>query len=194
MLSVGGFVKHFDRPVERIESATSGAYQALYQNAVSATDVGVELEARTQLGFLGSWAQSFTGFSNVTLMSSTVMLDTTRGLAVTDRSRRMVGQAPYVVNAGLTYASPSGRTNATILYNVVGERIYAAGVAPLPNIVEAPRDIVDFSLRFPVWREVTGRLDARNLLDARYRFMQGNLEREGYNAGRTISFGLSWRQ
>ncbi|MBL0172846.1 MAG: carboxypeptidase-like regulatory domain-containing protein [Gemmatimonadaceae bacterium] len=194
VLSIGGFVKHFDRPVERIESATSGAYQALYQNAVSATDIGMELEARKQLGFLGSWAQAFTGFSNVTLMSSKVTLDTTRGLAVTDRSRRMVGQAPYVVNAGLTYSSPSGRTNATILYNVVGERIYAAGVAPLPNIVEAPRDIVDFSLRFPVWREVSGRLDARNLLDARYRFMQGNLEREGYNAGRTISFGLSWRQ
>jgi hypothetical protein len=24
--------------------------------------------------------------------------------------------------------------------------------------------------------------------------MQGNLEREGYNAGRTFSVGLSWRQ
>ncbi len=194
VLSIGGFVKHFDRPVERIESASSGAYQALYQNAVSAVDIGLELEARKQLGFLGSWATSFTGFSNVTMMSSKVTLDTTRGLAVTDRTRRLVGQAPYVVNAGLTYSSPSGRTNATLLYNVVGERIYAAGVAPLPNIVEAPRDIVDFSLRFPVWREVSGRLDARNLLDARYRFMQGNLEREGYNAGRTIAFGLSWRQ
>ncbi len=194
VLSIGGFVKRFDRPVERIESASSGAYQALYQNAVSAVDIGLELEARKQLGFLGSWATSFTGFSNVTLMSSKVTLDTTRGLAVTDRTRRLVGQAPYVVNAGLTYSSPSGRTNATLLYNVVGERIYAAGVAPLPNIVEAPRDIVDFSLRFPVWREVSGRLDARNLLDARYRFMQGNLEREGYNVGRTISFGLSWRQ
>ena len=194
VLSIGGFVKRFDRPVERLESATSGAYQALYQNAISATDIGVELEARKQLGFLGSWAEAFTGFSNVTLMSSKVSLDTTRGLAVTDRTRRLVGQAPYVVNAGLTYSSRSGRTNATLLYNVVGERIYAAGVAPLPNIVEAPRDIVDFSLRFPVWREVSGRLDARNILDARYRFMQGNLEREGYNSGRTISVGFSWRQ
>ena len=194
VFSIGAFVKRFDRPVERIESATSGAYQALYQNAVSARDVGVELEARKSLGFLGSWARSFTGFSNITLMSSSVTLDTTRGLAVTDRTRRLVGQAPYVVNAGLTYSSVSGRTNATILYNVVGERIYAAGVAPLPNIVETPRDIVDLSVRFPIWRDVSGRFDARNLLDARYRFMQGNLEREGYNAGRSISFGLSWQQ
>lgn len=194
ILSVGGFVKRFDRPVERIESATSGAYQALYQNAVSATNIGIELEARKQMSFLGAWAQSFTGFSNVTVMSSKVTLDTTRGLSVTDRTRRLVGQAPFVVNAGLTYSSASGRTNATVLYNVVGERIFAAGVAPLPNIIEAPRNVVDLSLRFPVWREVSGRVDARNVLDARYRFMQGNLEREGYNAGRTFSLGFSWRQ
>lgn len=194
VLSIGGFIKQFDRPVERIESATSGAYQALYQNAVKATNIGVELEARKQLGFLGSWAESFTGFSNVTVMSSKVTLDTTRGLSVTDRTRRLVGQAPYVINAGLSYSSLSGRTNATLLYNVVGERIYAAGVAPLPNIVETPRDIVDFSLRFPIMGDLSGRFDARNLLDARYRFMQGNLEREGYNAGRSIAFGFSWRQ
>lgn len=194
VLSIGGFIKRFDRPIERIESATSGAYQARFQNAVNATNIGVELEARKQLGFLGQWADAFTGFSNVTIMKSSVTLDTVQGLSVTDIERRLVGQAPYVVNAGLTYSSRSGRTNATVLYNVVGERIYAAGVRPLPNIVEAARNVVDFSLRFPVWRDMSGRFDARNLLDARYRFMQGTLEREGYNAGRNISFGLSWQQ
>jgi len=77
---------------------------------------------------------------------------------------------------------------------VVGDRIYAAGVVPLPNIVEKSRNVVDLSLRFPVAGSLSGRVDARNLLDARYRFMQGNLEREGYNSGRTFSVGFSWRQ
>jgi outer membrane receptor for ferrienterochelin and colicin len=194
VLSIGAFVKRFDRPIERVESATSGAYQARFQNAVSATNVGLELEARKQLGFLGEWADVFTGFSNVTVMRSSVTLDTTQGLSVTDVERRLVGQAPYVVNAGLTYASRSGRTTATLLYNVVGERIYAAGVQPLPNIVEAARNVVDFSLRVPLWRDMSGRVDARNLLDARYRFMQGTLEREGYNTGRSITVGISWQQ
>jgi hypothetical protein len=88
----------------------------------------------------------------------------------------------------------SGSANATILYNVVGERIFAAGVAPLPNILEMPRHVVDLALRFPVMGSLSGRIDARNLLDARYRFMQGNLEREGFNAGRSLSVGFSWRQ
>lgn len=194
VLSIGVFAKRFDSPIERVEQATSGAYQARFQNALSAVNAGVELELRKQLGFLGGWAESLTGFSNVTLMSSSVDLDTLGGLTVTDRTRRLVGQAPYVVNAGMTYSSLSGSTNATILYNVVGERIQAAGVVPLPNIVEKPRQMVDLSLRFPVMGSLSARVDARNLLDARYRFMQGELEREGYNAGRTFSVGLSWRQ
>jgi outer membrane receptor protein involved in Fe transport len=138
--------------------------------------------------------ERLTGFSNVTVMSSKVSLDTTTGLSVTDTERRLVGQAPYVVNAGLTYSTPTGRTDITALYNVVGERIFAAGVLPLPNIVEAPRHVIDMSMRFPVYHSLTGRVDARNLLDARYKFMQGNLEREGYSAGRTFALGFSWRQ
>ncbi|WP_156799013.1 TonB-dependent receptor [Gemmatimonas aurantiaca] len=194
VFSIGVFAKRFDRPIERVESATSGAYQARFQNALQAVNLGVELEARKSLAMFGEWAAPFTAFSNVTLMRSSVDLDTLQGLTVTDKTRRLVGQAPYVVNAGLSYSNLSGSTNATVLYNVVGERIYAAGVLPLPNIVEMPRHVVDMSLRFPVWGSLTGRVDARNILDARYRFMQGNLEREGYNAGRNFSMGFSWRQ
>jgi hypothetical protein len=194
VMSIGLFAKQFDRPIERVEAATSGAYEARYQNARRATNLGVELEGRKNLGMLGAVFESMTGFANVTLMQSSVSLDTAGGLSVTDTQRRLVGQAPYVVNTGLTYSNLSGSTNATLLFNVVGERIVAAGVLPLPNIVEAPRHVVDFSLRFPVLGSLSGRLDARNLLDARYRFMQGNLEREGYNAGRTVSIGFTWRQ
>ncbi len=191
---VGVFAKRFDRPIERLESATSGAYQARFQNAIEATNYGVELKMRKQLSFLGNWASPLTAFTNATLMRSKVSLDTMQLISVTDRTRRLVGQAPYVFNAGLPYSNMSGSTNATLLYNVVGERIFAAGVAPLPNIVEMPRHVVDLALRFPVMGSLSGRIDARNLLDARYRFMQGNLEREGFNAGRSLAVGFSWRQ
>lgn len=194
VLSAGVFAKVFDNPIERVESASSGAYLARFQNARKATNVGVELEARKYLSFLGAWSENLLGFSNVTIMKSSVSLDTTGGLSVTDNKRRLVGQAPYVVNAGLTYSSQSGAASATLLYNVVGERIFAAGVLPLPNIVEKSRNVVDFSLRVPVRGALAARVDAKNLLDARYRFMQGTLEREGYNSGRSFSVGFSWKQ
>lgn len=194
VISFGVFGKRFLNPIERVEQATSGAYQATFQNADRGRNFGAEVELRKKLGFFGDWARGLTGFANLTVMDSRVTLDTARGLTVTDRERRMVGQAPYVVNTGLTYANADGRWTATVLYNRVGERIVAAGVAPLPNIIEQPRDVVDLSLRFPVLSSLSARVDLRNLLDARYRITQGNLVREGWNVGRTVQVGFSVRR
>ena len=185
IFSIGLFAKQFINPIERVEQATSGAYQANFQNALMADNIGIELEGRKQvLTFL-------TLFSNITVMSSTVQLDESRGLTVTDSKRPLVGQAPYVVNVGATYSSLSGRTNATILYNTVGDRLFAAGVVPLPNIVEKSRHMVDVTVKAPVGKYANVKIDVRNILDARFRFMQGGLEREGYNVGRTIALGMS---
>jgi hypothetical protein len=195
VVSISLFGKRFDRPIERVEVATSGSAQARFQNARSAVNYGIELELRKQLGFLGTWGDAFTAFTNTTIMQSDITLDVTGTASVTNEARRMVGQAPYVVNTGLTYASLSGGTSATLLYNVVGPRITAAGALPLPDIIDKQRHVVDLSLRVPLITDrLSVRADARNLLDARYRIMQGNLVREGFNAGRVISVGMQWKQ
>ena len=127
-------------------------------------------------------------------MHSLVQLDTTQGLSVTDKSRSLVGQAPYVMNTGVTYSSLDGRTNATLLFNRVGDRIFAAGVMPLPNIMEKARNLLDVTVKIPLAQKITARIDMRNMLNARYSYTQGTLEREGFNAGRTLSFGVSIKQ
>jgi outer membrane receptor protein involved in Fe transport len=193
VLSAGVFAKVFKNPIERIEQATSGAYQATFQNARRATNYGVELEARRHLDPLGRLFHGITGFANVTVMRSSVTLDSAAALTVSDTRRRLVGQAPYVINSGITWTNRRGSASATILYNVVGDRIFAAGVKPLPNIVERAGRAVDVALRFPVGGQWSARLDARNLLDTRHQFMQGNLEREGYHSGRSLTLGMSWR-
>ena len=52
----------------------------------------------------------------------------------------------------------------------------------------------DLSLRFPVRGDVTGKLDARNLLDEPYRVTQGTVTRESYRAGRVFALGLQWQR
>ena len=69
----------------------------------------------------------------------------------------------------------------------------SALVVPLPDVKELPRQVVDFSLRFPLVKGIAGRFDARNLLDARYRIEQGPVTRESYRTGRIFSFGLNWQ-
>jgi outer membrane receptor protein involved in Fe transport len=105
----------------------------------------------------------------------------------------MVAQAPYVVNAGLAYSSRGGGTSATLLYNRVGPRIREAGILPLPNSIDEARDVLDFSLRFPLRGGIGARFDARNLLDSPFLTTQGDVVRERWLVGRTYQFGLSWR-
>ncbi len=192
VFSVSLFGKQFENPIERIYLGTSGTRIVSYQNAESATNVGVELEARTGLGKLASALDNVSLFTNATFMQSDIKLR--QGLAsVTSANRAMVGQAPYMINAGATWNSTSGSTSATLLFNTVGPRIIDAGVVPLPDVKEQARNVVDFSLRFPVAGSFSGRFDAKNLLDAQYRVTQGPVTRESYFSGRTMSLGFSYQ-
>ncbi len=192
VFSVSLFGKQFDNPIERIYLGTSGTRIVSYQNAKRANNLGVELEARTGLGKLAQTLENVSVFTNATIMRSQIVLRP--GLAsVTSSDRAMVGQAPYMVNTGITWNTASGRTSATLLYNTVGARIIDAGERPLPDVKELPRNVVDFSLRFPVLAGISGRVDAKNILDAQYRIRQGTVTRETYYAGRTFSVGFNWQ-
>jgi TonB-dependent receptor len=190
-LSVAAFAKQFDDPIERIYRLTSGTRGTTFENADGAVNYGLELEARKGLGFLSPRLVGVTVFSNLTLMESDI--DLAGVTTSSSASRAMVGQAPFVVNGGITYASESGRLSGTVLYNVVGRRIYAASLPPLPDVYEEARHALDVSLRMPVTASLQVKLDARNLLDAPYEITQGTVQREFYEAGRVFSAGLSWQ-
>jgi hypothetical protein len=126
-------------------------------------------------------------------MESEIELDPNTQASATNLKRRMVGQAPYVLNAGLTYQAVGNGTSATMLFNRVGERIDAAGDRPLPDVIERSRNALDLSIRFPVTGAFSARLDGKNLLDAPYRVTQGTVTREEYRVGRLVQAGLVWR-
>lgn len=192
VLSVGVFAKKFDDPIERIYLATSGTRLVTFVNAEAATNYGVELEMRKSLDFLGERFLGFGTFANLTVMHSEIRIGSGLASKVNDK-RPMVGQAPYVVNTGLTYSSPSGQFSATALYNVVGARLTSAAEAPLPDILEQPRHLVDLAFRFPVVGTMSGKADFKNLLNAPSEIIQGTVTREYYRSGRTVSVGLTWQ-
>jgi outer membrane receptor protein involved in Fe transport len=193
VLSLAVFAKQFSDPIERVYTGTSGTRIITYVNAKGADNYGIELEARKGLDVLGARLQPLTAFANATIMKSKIRLDPTGG-SVTHAERKMVGQAPYVINAGLTWRHPSADASATLLFNRVGERISEAGEIPLPDVVEQPRNVLDASVGFPLFGGLRGRADVKNLLDAPYRLTQGTVVREGYRSGRVFSIGFSWRQ
>jgi outer membrane receptor protein involved in Fe transport len=194
LLSVGLFAKHFTLPIERVYGSGSGGTSfVFFTNAQSADNYGVELEMRKDLGALGRRFEPLSVFSNVTVMRSQIHLFDSTQASATNLSRAMVGQAPYVFNAGLTYASIGGGSTATLLFNRVGERITAAGSSPLPDVIEQSRNVLDFSMRQAVAPGVMLRFDLKNLFDAPYDVQQGTVTRESYRTGRAVNLGFQWR-
>jgi hypothetical protein len=49
------------------------------------------------------------------------------------------------------------------------------------------------SLRFPIVGPLSGRVDAKNLLDAPYETLQGTVTREFWRTGRTFQMGVVWK-
>lgn len=193
VLSLGLFAKRFDQPIERVYRAAGASSRFVgFVNAESAENYGVELELRKSLAFAGRFFDPFSVFSNLTVMRSEIDLGANQA-AATNTKRRMVGQAPYVLNVGLSYASISGSTSATLLFNRVGDRIEAAGDLPLPDVVQQARNVLDFSLRFPVAGAFSGRFDAKNLLDEPFESIQGTVTRDYWKSGRTFQFGMIWK-
>jgi hypothetical protein len=181
----------FRHPIERVYgSGSGGTSYVFFTNAQAADNIGVELELRSVLGQLGSHFAPLSVFANATFMQSRIELAPNTAASATNLSRRMVGQAPYVLNTGLTYASTGGATSATILFNRVGERIAAAGASPLPDVIDRPLNVLDFSLRSLLLNGTTLRFDLKNLLDSPYETIQGTVVRERYRAGRVVNLGL----
>lgn len=194
VLSIALFAKQFTNPIERVYGAGSGGTSfVFFTNAKSADNFGVEVELRKDLDAFGKLFAPLTFFTNATVMQSQIHLDANTQAAATNLNRRMVGQAPYVFNTGLTYSSHSGASTATLLFNRVGERLTAAGGSPLPDVIEQPRNVMDLSLRWALSPFVTVRTDLKNLLDAAHQITQGSVVRESYNGGRTIQAGVLWR-
>jgi hypothetical protein len=191
VLSIGVFAKHFTDPIEQVYLATSGTRIITYLNAEGAWNHGVELEVRKSLDLLSPSLLPWSVFANATFMRSEIEIGEGLSSRLNDR-RAMVGQAPYVVNTGLTWTSGSGRWSGTALYNVVGRRILSAGEAPLPDVYEEPRHMLDLSFRFPVVQGLNGKVDAKNLLDTRTEITQGAVTREAWYSGRRLAVGLSW--
>jgi TonB-dependent receptor len=194
VMSVALFGKQFDDPIERVYRSVGGstARTVFYLNANAADNYGVEFELRKNMGFAAAALSPLTFFTNLTVMESKIKLGETTASA-TNKNRRMVGQAPYVINAGLTYAPLGRSTSATLLFNRTGERIDAAGDQPLPDVIEQPRTALDFSLRFPIFSTLSGRFDARNLTNDPFETVQGSVVRESFRTGRGFQLGLVWR-
>ena len=194
ILSIGGFYKEMTAPIERVFiAAASSAYS--FQNAESATVVGVETDLQLGLGRVSQRLQNVAFQANYSWIHSEVKVRSGGIFQPTNLERPLEGQAPYVVNVGLNYADQDG-LEAGVFFNRFGQRLAAAGGSGLPDIYEQPRNSFDGSLGFPIRAGLRARVKGTNLLDVEYQYLQEangiTRTQRSYSVGRTFSVGLSW--
>jgi hypothetical protein len=145
-LSVSSFYKKFFNPIEIVQfSAQAGAFQP--RNVGDGQIYGIEFEMRQSLKPISKKLQAFTFSCNVTFAESSIELSQTeyesrvanaRTGQTIDRYRDMAGQAPYIINAGLSYSGGEKGFlkgfEAGVYYNVQGPTLEFVGIVDRPDI------------------------------------------------------------
>lgn len=194
VMSIALFGKRFQDPIERVLIPQGSNAAVTFRNADQAISYGVEVELRRRLGFVAEPLDDLTLSANGTLVRSDVDFGGVQGAEVaTNQNRPLLGQAPYVVNFGLTYQAPND-ASATVLLNAVGKRITEVGLGGFPDSYEQARSSLDFALEYPVFGNAALRLEGENLLNTEHQIKAGDLTRVRYKTGASLSVGVSVRR
>ncbi|MBO9699293.1 MAG: TonB-dependent receptor [Sporocytophaga sp.] len=193
--SLGFFYKRFVNPIEKIVNAGSNGPIYTFDNAISGSSYGAEVEVRKNLGAFFNQKNFLDDFSfnfNVTVVKSEIRLEDARA-STEDTKRPMANQSPYIINSGLYYTNDSLKTKISLIYNIIGRRIFAVGNYQFNPVYELPRHSLDLTFSKELIKSFSVVGGIQNILNAPSRFMQdsnndGKFDRSGKDDLFFISF------
>ncbi len=204
---IGAFYKKFSAPIETIEINSGSGRDYTFQNALGAYSIGLELDIRSSLSTLfpgNLWLKNLSLVANLALIKSQIDVDTTKFYSRSYR-RPMMGQSPYVINAGLYYQNNERKLNISLLYNITGKRIVVVGL-DFPDVYELPRHAIDLTIIKEIgqhWEIKAGVRDILNPPVVYRQFIEFSKEGEGLvhrsqdsfrsSPGTYYTFGITFR-
>lgn len=208
-ITVGGFYKKFIDPIEMyfIPGVGSGGTRSFtWGNAAQAVNMGLEIEMRKKLDSINvPVIRNLSIVANAAWIKSVIDLDSAN-VGNADQQRPMMGQSPWIVNAGLFYQDDSLGLQVNAMYNVIGPRVVIVGVPGIPEVWEMPRHQLDLSVSktFGRNRNMDVRLNITDCLNQRFVLLQdanedGKLDPEtdqqmqSYQRGTYFTLGFTIR-
>ncbi len=209
-ISLSTFYKRFQDPIELVripEAQTTNEFQP--RNVGTGTLIGAEIEFRKSLG-LFSWAlQKFFVGGNLTFVQSTIDMTDTEfnarkgyqkdGETIED-TRQMAGQAPYIINVGLSYEDSNAGIDGGLFYNMNGPTLTVVGGGLFPDVYSEPFNSLNFNFNKGLGKERRSTLtfNVTNILnDLKESFYTGfEAERQYYNRfnpGISFKVGLKYQ-
>ncbi len=193
MISLTGYFKYLDSPIERIQDLQGGATLHSFKNADNGMAAGVELEMRKRL------VKDLRLGANISYMYTNVKLP--QGGAYTNKERSLQGASPILANADLTYSPRFGeerQLNLALLYNLQGSRIHAVGVSGLGDVRQQTLHTLNFSAGYSLNKHFNLKLQVNDLLNRDVIFKQDvpttgqEMEVERYRKGTNFEVGISY--
>lgn len=208
IFSISGFYKQFDRPIELVripEQQTSTEYQP--RNVGNGFLYGVELEFRKDLDFISPTLNNWNISSNVTFVHSQIdmtaaefnsRLGYQKNGETIENSRQMAGQAPYVINTGISYNNLDLGLDVGLFYNVKGQTLHIVGAGLFPDIHIQPFNSLNFSILKKLGKDKNTTIDFKvsNILNDKVESFYQSFEADSQifnsiNPGRSFGLGLS---
>ncbi|MBB6502549.1 TonB-dependent receptor [Pedobacter cryoconitis] len=186
IISLSGFYKHFDKPIELVFIQDMAVDQYAFQNQKSAVNYGLEMEIRKTMSFIAdkAWLRNLSIFGNGTIIRSNVVALSYEGadgktVKELKSKRALFGQSPWIANIGLSYTQDQYGIN--VVYNKSGYRTNTISDNPQLVEYEMGRDLVDLQLFTRLFKQKAElKLNIANLLNAKTTFYKNW---EGYVGG-----------
>ena len=202
VVALSGFTKQFARPIEVLVFQQGAELAKTWVNAGDAENYGIEIEARSDLGFVSDELAALALNGNLTLIRSEVHADGPVHVALPEvgtlafdamrGGRALQGQSPYALNFGASWHHASLGTGVSVLFNRFGRRIEGVGVQPLPDIYEEARSSLDVVVQQALGDRWSVELSAERLVGGRVEFTQGGDLLRSWDPGRLFTLSVSW--
>ncbi|MDH4461685.1 MAG: TonB-dependent receptor, partial [Flectobacillus sp.] len=198
VVSFALFYKKFTNPIE-VVFAGGNNNNISFSNAASAYSTGIEIELKKSLDKVTSSA--ILNKINLVFNGAFIYSRVSLGTVGADQSdnRPLQGQSPYIINTGINYNDTKKNTQISLLYNVIGKRIYAVGntfAAGYPDWYEMPRNVLDLTFSHELRKNLIVKGGITDILNQKNRIIQessasfGDQTIQSFTPGSVYSLGL----
>ncbi|SHN41996.1 Outer membrane receptor proteins, mostly Fe transport [Chitinophaga sp. CF418] len=189
--AVAVFYKKFKNPISESWYSLDNNDRT-YINLDDANTFGAELEVRKNLEFaIGNWGKNSYVFANGAYIHSSIKNPNQTVRNINGETRRMPGQSPYLINAGLQINNPNNDMGVTILYNRIGPRINIVGddSSNKLDIFENSRNLLDLQLSKRLFKKNAEiKLNISDILNNPYVLYQNKDNKKSYSKGTDYVF------
>jgi outer membrane receptor protein involved in Fe transport len=193
MISASLFYKDMKDAIEQVVVTGSAlGSERTFRNSDKAEVYGLELEGRFGLGRITGMLSNFFLNGNYTRVKSSVTVKGTE-TTIARNGRPLQGQSPYTINIGLSYNSDDNGATVSLLYNRIGERIIEVATAYQEDIIEEPRDVIDFVINKSLTENLSLKISAKDILGKDQIFKQGDKRARLNGRESAISISISYK-